>query len=749
MTLIQDVRVAIATATPPPAAMCYDTHPANVLSACCAVQVCAAWFDCDPSSATAGSKWQSAWEWADTHHASLFVWLRQYGLSLRVEHSTLSSALPMCAEALARIGITGFGDGTVYTPYPLALAMARQAHMAVRHIPESLQTNPVWFDPAAGSGVLCHAMNALGADMHASDVSLTASLVHRVWAGRARVRHGDSLTHPWLQESLFADEDTWHLPEPSKHVFGIIANPPYGILSLPKSHPSEDMLRGKWDVFPSLWECAGIPIQDASTRSLKDGCARFLRWAVFACSQHPAGVFSFVVNHTILGASPLRGLRHTCMQACSHLWITHLHGDRRATFAATDESIFGIQVGISIITGVVAPHAKPCVVQYQSIVGTREQKLERLGRDMDEWHRIHPQVPAFQWLPSEVDIHKKHLTFDQAWQYSAVGFKTGADKVVLQDTAEQLNTTIENIMLHRSVGGIPRTWDVNVVRKSISHLDNPEHFYRQVLCAPFDVRWTLWHPETAWIDAMSQRILQHLAIPGNRAIITRSEQRNGIRPAVWCADIPVHGKAVDYWNGSATFPLYLLPVHLEHWGERTSNCTTELQQQTCEAWQLQWQSDGAGDMKTTYGPDDLWHYLYALLHAHHKQPIQQDSYASIPLLPRSIARELIAAGKSGSAIHLMHTTPDMQPYVGLPQATCGDLAWDADSLHHTGQIAMAVSVQAWQWKIGSYQVIKAWLNARKHLVATEDRMRRLQQVVAWVEQDIAWRSTLPDLHTYL
>lgn len=737
------VKALVAALPLPPLQFCADQPPDHVRSACVAVQVCAAWLQCAPTGAVTGTEWQQAWSLYTTEHSSTWAVLAAYGAVLRLDTSERNDILARCAGEMQAIGVTGFGAGSIYTPPTLAASLVRYAMLAAQTV--GLQAHGMaWCDPAAGSGVLLSAASTQSSLLFAADVSLPATLIHKLWnAQREHVRLMDGLTHPWHQTSMFGDHMTWKLPEPSHGSIVVISNPPYGNIGVGLDHVSEDTLRGKWDTLGNVWLLDGQHIGEKSTRALKDGCIRFLRWALFVCSQYPTGIFTLVISNNILDSPILRGVRAICDNACSHLWITNLHGNRRKDDHHEDTNVFPIQVGVTLLTGIVQPHTGRCQVRYQSCMGKRQHKLDWLHAGEDAWETLSPQAPYYMWLPQPVvaalsDKQSDVVPLDDIWKHTAMGFKTGSDALTLHDTKALLDEAVQAILGGLPLQQMPKQWNTSHVRRQIQAMPDPSCHYRRVLCGPYDVRWTLWSKQCDWIDHPAYRVLQHMDRPNKAILCHRNQQHTS---PIWCANMPVLNKVVEHWRGSMVMPLYLHPHSTTpDWGNLQGNIHNSVATLVELHWQLQWLPLGSGDMVQTCGPDDLWNYCYALLHSpwYAAQSVVPGLYPSVYWLPIDQARTLCQLGQQGSAIHLMQTSVQEK---AMPDTDtlCGQVRWNDGMLTTQGEPYMPLNQSVWQHQVGSFQVILAWLRARKMLPLTAERGNRLGQIIQWSEQDIAWR----------
>ena len=103
------------------------------------------------------------------------------------------------------------------------------------------------------------------------------------------------------------------------------------------------------------------------------------------------------------------------------------------------------------------------------------------------------------------------------------------------------------------------------------------------------------------------------------------------------------------------------------------------------AWlQLDFVPDGCGDLRKTYGPGDVFRYIYAVFHS----PTYCSRYAEFlkidfPRLPLTLAlfRSLYALGKELVALHLMEQLSKLE--TRYPEA--GDSMMNAGALYRTGK----------------------------------------------------------------
>ena len=120
-------------------------------------------------------------------------------------------------------------------------------------------------------------------------------------------------------------------------------------------------------------------------------------------------------------------------------------------------------------------------------------------------------------------------------------------------------------------------------------------------------------------------------------------------------------------EGDFVFPLYLYPdesstnlfdTPTSNPGGRRPNLAPEFVEDVAKRLELAFIEDGKGDLESTFGPEDVFHYIYAVFHS----PTYRERYAEFlkidfPRVPLTsnleLFRTLVAKGETLTALHLM------------------------------------------------------------------------------------------------
>ena len=159
--------------------------------------------------------------------------------------------------------------------------------------------------------------------------------------------------------------------------------------------------------------------------------------------------------------------------------------------------------------------------------------------------------------------------------------------------------------------------------------------------------------------------------------------------------------------------------------------------------------DGKGDRKKTFGPEDIFNYMYAVFHS----PTYRSRYAEFlkmdfPRLPLTsnpeLFRKLCALGDELVSLHLMEKQGKKitgYPVTGdsavenvrytEPQCEARGRVWINATQYFDG-----VPKKVWEFHVGGYQVCAKWLKDRKGRKLTYDDLTHYQQIVSALAETI-------------
>jgi len=210
---------------------------------------------------------------------------------------------------------------------------------------------------------------------------------------------------------------------------------------------------------------------------------------------------------------------------------------------------------------------------------------------------------------------------------------------------------------------------------------------------------------------------------------------------------------------SCLFPLYLYlkDGELQFQGslpDTKAKCRPNLSQafiQDCaDRLGLTLISEGKGDRLQTFGPEDVFDYMYAVFHS----PAYRERYAEFlkidfPRLPLTsnieLFRSLCEIGGRLAALHLMETPIHLvtsYPIAGndaveaVRYSAPGEGSEMGRVWINKTQYFEGVPPEVWAFQIGGYQVCQKWLKDRKGRLLTYDDMTHYQRIVAVLAETI-------------
>ncbi|HVB22228.1 MAG TPA: type ISP restriction/modification enzyme, partial [Ktedonobacteraceae bacterium] len=211
---------------------------------------------------------------------------------------------------------------------------------------------------------------------------------------------------------------------------------------------------------------------------------------------------------------------------------------------------------------------------------------------------------------------------------------------------------------------------------------------------------------------------------------------------------------------STAFPLYLYPKVEQLPGLETEpsvsptgrrpNLSSAFITDISNKLAMQFIADGKGDLQQTFGPEDVFHYMYAVFHS----PTYRTHYAEFlkidfPHLPLTtdvaLFRALCKLGERLVGLHLMEkfgTTTIKYPVNGnnvvekIEYLEPHDHAEQGRVYINKTQYFEGVSPDVWNFHVGGYQVCHKWLKDRKGRTLTFDDLKHYQRIVAALAETI-------------
>lgn len=547
----------------------------------------------------------------------------------------------------------------------------------------------------------------------------------------------------------------------------VMGNPPYSGHSANKGEwirrLVEDYKRG----YPEL-------SKPAQAKWLQDDYVKFLRFGQWRIEHTGQGILAFVTNHTYLDSSTFQGMRQQLMNAFTDIYVLDLHGNtnklERAPDGGVDRNVFDIRQGVAI--GIfVKEEGKdgPAKVHHADLWGEQDGKYRWLGEqgiETTEWTELSPSSPFFLFTPQDTALL---IEYDGGWAVprifsengdAAPGIVTTQDEFAISWNADETEEKVERFILTRSEAearGIWRLcsqsqWNYQRAKAELAKGGWRQQI-RPILYRPFDVRSTVVDPNVA--VHLRARVTRHMLHGANVALITsRMTKGETFRHAQVTRHIAeVICMSSKTSNNGFLFPLYLYPSDQEvasrlyRADDRRPNLNPELTAELEQRLGLTFVPDGRGDLQTAFGPEDVFHYVYAILHS----PAYRSRYAQFlkidfPRVPLTSDRRLFATlarkGAELVTLHLMESPAPGQVVATFPVGGTNEVekvrysepkkrVWINKAQYFEGMEPEVGGVH-----VGGYQVCEKWLKGRKGRKLSYDDVSHYQKIVVALKETI-------------
>jgi hypothetical protein len=531
-----------------------------------------------------------------------------------------------------------------------------------------------------------------------------------------------------------------------KPVLVVIGNPPYS---------GQSQNTGTWisTLIDDYKQVNGKPLRERNPKWLQNDYVKFIRFAQWRITQTGYGIVAYITDNSYLDGPTFRGMRQSLINAFDDIYILNLHGNsnkkERAPGGGPDENVFNIRQGVAIVLMVrkAGDHERHATVQYADLWGKREgkyQSLEATDATTTAWETLSPSSPTYLFIAQDTTLRAE---YEQGWalpdifSVRSVGIVTGQDKKTVAFTrqeAESLSATHQ----------LPAT-----VVSPIAH-------------RPFDRRFVTYHKNV--VTRMRYAVMQHMFQGTNIGMVfPRRVEMDG----AWChvlvaehliEHVVVSLKTIDYLA-----PLYTYPTEQEIasglYGKdhREANLSKEFVAALAAATELTALGDGRGDGKTTFGPEDAFHYIYAVLHspgyrARYEGLLKAD-FPRIPLPPDADRFwQLAAKGAELVDLHLLRGTGTKGvggaggvavfglTRIGVTYPAAGRneverVRYDPPSPVNSNagrvyinpdQYFAGVAPEVWAMQVGGYRPAQKWLDDRKGRTLNIDDIRHYTRLIA-------------------
>ncbi len=581
----------------------------------------------------------------------------------------------------------------------------------------------------------------------------------------------------------------------------VIGNPPYS------GHSSNDgewivhLLHGEGGITGNYFMVDGAPLGEKNPKWLNDDYVKFMRLSQWHISQTGYGANAFITNHGYLDNPTFRGMRQCLMQSFDDIYLLDLHGNskkkEKTPNGGKDENVFDIQQGVAI--GIFVKRIPPAVIPakagiqsnqtlgsglrrndgsrvcHADLYGTRESKYAGLAENdlaTTHWKTLQPQALFYLFVPQDETVRTEYeqgRKITEIMLVNSVGIVTARDALTIHWSREDAWRTVndfaslpvEEARSKYDLGKDARDWQVALAQKDLRDSGLTQTKLAPVLYRPFDVRHTYYTDNSRGFHCMPRGEVMRQMLAGNNLALITSRMTKGEtfqHAQVTRNIVEVICMSPKTSNNGFVFPLYLYLI-----GEkkrdlfdndnpsttpsgRRPNLAPEFIADFSTRLQLDFVPDGCGDLKKTFGPEDVFHYAYAVFHS----PTYRSRYAEFlkidfPRLPLTGSIELFRAlAKLGGdlvALHLLES-PKVNDFITRLEGA-GDNSIPKKPTYKDGAVWInatqrfeGVPEAVWNFHIGGYQVCEKWLKDRKGRTLSADDIAHYQRIVVALSETI-------------
>lgn len=554
----------------------------------------------------------------------------------------------------------------------------------------------------------------------------------------------------------------------------LIGNPPYSGHSSNKGKWIRDLLRGKDGVEAtgSYFQVGGKPLGEKNPKWLNDDYVKFIRYAHRRIEWTGKGILGFVTNHSYLDNPTFRGMRQSLMDTFDEMYLLDLHGNskrkEKTPEGGKDENVFDIQQGVAVSLFVKSVDSADDLARlfHADLWGQRDaaphkSKYEWLvANDVAStpYAELVPILPRYLFVPRDETLAEEYEAgwgINEVFPTNSVGIVTARDKLTIRWTSDEMrqvaidfaNLSEDEARTHYSLRNDVRDWRVQWAQADIrSHPDASKHI-RPILYRPFDKRYTYYTGQTCGFICMPrQKVMHHmLAGPNVGLSTTRATEITGGWEHIFVSNFLIQHHTVSLKEVNYLFPLYTFPTEgLKHLDlAREPNLNTKFIQDIGSSLGLEFVSDGSGNLLESFGPDEVFNYIYAVLHSpayrRRYEDFLKSDFPHIPLIgERALFFALVALGKRLTSLHLMELEEDDAPAfpkIGDNRVENARFAPPKNGAPsrvfiNCDQYFEDVKLEVWSFTIGGYRPAEKWLKDRKGRVLTDDDIDHYRHILS-------------------
>ena len=590
-------------------------------------------------------------------------------------------------------------------------------------------------------------------------------------------------------------------------VMVVLGNPPYSGHSENKGEWIHGLMRGRdatdQTQTADYFKVDGKPLGERNPKWLNDDYVKFIRFGQWRIEQTGHGVLAFISNHGYLDNPTFRGMRQSLMDTFDDIYILDLHGNTKKKEAAPDggkdENVFDIQQGVAIgifVKREAGDAKQPARVRHADCWGPREIKETRDGEnrlvggkyrfledhscETVQWQKLHPTSPGYLFIPRDVRLEKEYMkgwSVKDIFPVHSVGMVTARDKLTIHWSPEEVWRTVKDFAQLKEeeardkyrLGPDARDWKVAFAQQDLRDSGPSKDNIVPVLYRPFDKRWTYYTGHSrGFICKPRGEVMGHMLETENLALIScRNIEISRGWENVLCTNIPIEHHTVSLKEVNYLYPLRILEngyanVHSTNNGSQgelpcekapAPNLSEAFLHALTTTTGLSFKTN-EGNGKTGVSPEDIFHYIYAILHSRaYRERYEQYLRSDFPRIPLTrnldLFRALCGEGARLTALHLMETDiPFITRFSTAGSNTVEAIRYVDEHQRvyiNDTQCFEGIPPSVWEFCIGGYRVCHKWLKDRRERALTYDDLRSYQYIVAALHETLDCMTSIDDI----
>ena len=542
----------------------------------------------------------------------------------------------------------------------------------------------------------------------------------------------------------------------------------------------------------SYFEVDGEPLKERNPKWLNDLYVRFTRLSHWLLEQSGRGVHGFITNHGYIDNPTFRGMRWALLASFDQLYLLDLHGNLKKKEVTPDgrrdENVFDIEQGVAVglfVKDFPGVHeASSAVVCHADCWGERAAKYGWLldhGAARSEWTDVVSRGKFYLFKTfgsAETEEYEEWPSIAEVFPVNSVGIVTARDALTVQWSAEDVwdvvsdvvRSDTEEVRDEYGLGKDVRDWRVEWAQEDLRQSGPSRHDIVPILYRPFDTRFTYYTGQSRGFLCMPRSdVMGHMLAGENVGSITTRQTRDEWG-ALATTSIVAH-KTCSAYDINSLFPLYLYPgvgkadgLLFSRWTKgkdgRTPNLDSRYVERIAAATELRFVSDGRGDLRKTFGPEDVFAYVYTVFHSpRYRSRYEAQLKVDFPRVPLpgsgDLFKELAEVGHDLLGLHLLESSKHgerMSTYSGPRAPEVGRVGWSDGTIwldagktnaregHRAtkpGTIGFkGLPGEVWDFHVGGYQVCHKWLKDRKGRTLSEEDIAHYEKIVVALNETI-------------